>query len=188
MSPISDTTVLSSLACDCDLIAHVSTQAPYALMMSLFSILCGTLPIGYRVWPNIISFIIGWVLIGVCVYVIGRRVVNATGSFSPFLELWLRFVKKGNSELEVLRVDTVKCFQEEEVVTAADKEEGSEEDNLVKTKDGSVGEEAPVFHDEEAPDVDEKDFESAVEAVPVDDPVSKSAPRDSMHSEASIEA
>ena len=31
MSPISDTTVLSAMACECTLLAHVKTQAPYSL-------------------------------------------------------------------------------------------------------------------------------------------------------------
>jgi len=46
-SPISDTTVLSARASDCDLIAHVRTQMPYALVVGAISIVCGTLPIGF---------------------------------------------------------------------------------------------------------------------------------------------
>jgi Na+/H+ antiporter NhaC len=45
-SPISDTTVLSALACECELLAHVVTQLPYAMIISLVSILVGTLPVG----------------------------------------------------------------------------------------------------------------------------------------------
>ena len=197
-SPISDTTVLSSLACDCDLLAHVSTQAPYALLTSLLAILCGTLPIGYGVWPNIVSFIIGWLLTGVCVYLICRRVVNANGSFSPVLELWLRFVKKGNSDLEILRIDTVKFYQDEQVGEQTfgsffswlpwRSSNGSPEDDLGKTKDVSEGEEA-LDYDEETPGkakevVDE--MEAAEEAVPVDD--STVNIHDSMVSEHSVEA
>lgn len=162
MSPISDTTVLSSLACDCDLLAHVTTQVPYALLMSLFAIICGTLPIGFRVWPNIVGYILGWIITGAFVYLVGRRVVNANGSFSPMIELWLRFVKKGDSELEVLRVDTVKFFQDQEVGTVAAKDD--EEDDLIKTKDVTSGEEGPDDSpDEEAP----TKFDVA---VPLEDP------------------
>ena len=42
-SPISDTTILSSLASDCNHIDHVRTQMPYALLVGGFSILCGGL-------------------------------------------------------------------------------------------------------------------------------------------------
>lgn len=39
-SPISDTTILSSLASDCNHIDHVRTQLPYALTVGLVSIIC----------------------------------------------------------------------------------------------------------------------------------------------------
>ncbi|MEC8556976.1 MAG: Na+/H+ antiporter NhaC family protein [Planctomycetota bacterium] len=48
-SPISDTTILSSRSSDCDHIAHVRTQMPYALTIGTVAILCGTLPAGYGV-------------------------------------------------------------------------------------------------------------------------------------------
>ena len=63
MSPISDTTVLSSLATDCNLLAHVATQAPYVLVVSLLAILLGTVPIGYDAWPNIVGKICSWLLL-----------------------------------------------------------------------------------------------------------------------------
>lgn len=53
-SPISDTTVLSSLGSQCDLLAHVTTQLPYALLAMTASAVCGYLPIlwfGPTVWP-----------------------------------------------------------------------------------------------------------------------------------------
>ena len=42
-SPISDTTILSSLASDCNHIDHVRTQMPYALTVGAVAITCGTL-------------------------------------------------------------------------------------------------------------------------------------------------
>lgn len=42
-SPISDTTILSSLASDCHHIDHVRTQLPYALTVGAVAITCGTL-------------------------------------------------------------------------------------------------------------------------------------------------
>ena len=42
-SPISDTTILSSLASDCNHIDHVRTQLPYALTVGFVSIIIGTL-------------------------------------------------------------------------------------------------------------------------------------------------
>ncbi|MBB4080696.1 Na+/H+ antiporter NhaC [Lewinella aquimaris] len=42
-SPISDTTILSSLASDCNHIDHVRTQLPYALTVGTVALLCGFL-------------------------------------------------------------------------------------------------------------------------------------------------
>ncbi|MDX1478607.1 MAG: Na+/H+ antiporter NhaC family protein, partial [Saprospiraceae bacterium] len=41
-SPISDTTILSSLASDCNHIDHVRTQLPYALTVGIVSLIAGT--------------------------------------------------------------------------------------------------------------------------------------------------
>ena len=46
-SPISDTTILSSLASDCDHIEHVRTQMPYALIVGAVAVLVCLLPVGY---------------------------------------------------------------------------------------------------------------------------------------------
>lgn len=46
-SPISDTTVLSSLATGCDHMDHVRTQIPYALLGGIVAIFIGVLPAGF---------------------------------------------------------------------------------------------------------------------------------------------
>jgi Na+/H+ antiporter NhaC len=46
-SPISDTTVLSSLATGCDHMDHVRTQIPYALLGGTAALLIGVLPAGF---------------------------------------------------------------------------------------------------------------------------------------------
>lgn len=45
-SPISDTTILSSMGARCGLMEHVNTQLPYALWVAVLSILFGFLPVG----------------------------------------------------------------------------------------------------------------------------------------------
>jgi len=57
-SPISDTTVLSSIASGCDHIEHVRTQMPYALLVGAVAIGIGTIPGGYGM-PPWISLIVG---------------------------------------------------------------------------------------------------------------------------------
>ena len=46
-SPISDTTILSSMASGCDHIDHVRTQLPYTLLVGGVGLLLGTVPTGY---------------------------------------------------------------------------------------------------------------------------------------------
>jgi Na+/H+ antiporter NhaC len=50
-SPISDTTIMSSMASGADHIDHVRTQLPYALLVASVSILFGYLPAGFGVSP-----------------------------------------------------------------------------------------------------------------------------------------
>ena len=37
-SPISDTTIISSMATDCEVIEHVKTQLPYALISAIIAL------------------------------------------------------------------------------------------------------------------------------------------------------
>ncbi len=71
-SPISDTTVLSSIASGCNHIEHVRTQLPYALLVGVASLLIGTIPGGYGL-PPWISILAGiGILFGILKY-FGRR-------------------------------------------------------------------------------------------------------------------
>ncbi len=65
-SPISDTTIMSSMASGSDHIDHVRTQLPYALFIGLLAILCGYLPAGFG-WPPLVSGLCG---IGIILLVI----------------------------------------------------------------------------------------------------------------------
>ncbi|UKN02941.1 hypothetical protein K6119_05360 [Paracrocinitomix mangrovi] len=57
-SPISDTTILSSLASGCNHIDHVRTQIPYALTVGGVSVVLGTLSTALGM-PPILAFILG---------------------------------------------------------------------------------------------------------------------------------
>jgi Na+/H+ antiporter NhaC len=72
-SPISDTTILSSLATNCNHIDHVRTQLPYALTVGGIALACGTVPTGFGL-PSWASFLLG---IGACyavIQLIGKKV------------------------------------------------------------------------------------------------------------------
>lgn len=56
-SPISDTTILSSMATSCDHMDHVRTQLPYALFIGGISLLCAELPVAagwYGPWAGLL--------------------------------------------------------------------------------------------------------------------------------------
>lgn len=77
-SPISDTTILSSLASDCNHIDHVRTQMPYALTVGLFSILCGGLStyLGGGWGISIALVVVSVVLLYLIVLRFGKRHVS----------------------------------------------------------------------------------------------------------------
>lgn len=56
-SPISDTTILSSMASGCDHIEHVRTQMPYAILVGLVSLGAGSIPVAYGLpwWAGLLA-------------------------------------------------------------------------------------------------------------------------------------
>lgn len=73
-SPISDTTILSSMASGCDHVDHVRTQLPYALLAAAVAVFAGYLPealLGVTPW---ILLVAGVLAIGLWVRVVGRPV------------------------------------------------------------------------------------------------------------------
>lgn len=72
-SPISDTTILSSLATNCNHIEHVRTQLPYALTVGFIAILVGTLPAAYGISPWIL-FPIGIIIMYIVIRIFGKKV------------------------------------------------------------------------------------------------------------------
>ena len=71
-SPISDTTILSSMACGCDHIDHVRTQLPYAVAVGLVAIVLGTLPTGFG-FPWWVSMLLGIAVLGLFLRFYGKK-------------------------------------------------------------------------------------------------------------------
>jgi Na+/H+ antiporter NhaC len=71
-SPISDTTILSSLASSCNHIEHVRTQLPYALTVGSVSILAGLIPAAYGV-SSWILIPVGFLLLYLIVKYVGKK-------------------------------------------------------------------------------------------------------------------
>ena len=71
-SPISDTTVLSSMASGCDHIEHVRTQMPYAVLVGSVGLLLGTIPGGVG-FPPLLSLLLGCALLLAILRYYGNR-------------------------------------------------------------------------------------------------------------------
>lgn len=72
-SPISDTTILSSMSSACDHIDHVRTQLPYALLAAVVGMLVGDIPTAFGLSPAI-SLIVGFAVLAGIMYVFGTKV------------------------------------------------------------------------------------------------------------------
>ena len=72
-SPISDTTILSSMASACDHIDHVRTQLPYAMLAAVIGMLVGDIPTAYGMSPWI-SIVVGVGLMIAFLRIFGKQV------------------------------------------------------------------------------------------------------------------
>ena len=70
-SPISDTTIMSSMGAGADLMDHAKTQIPYAVTVAIVAGVVGFLPAALGVNP-IISLVAGAVILGVIVRFVGK--------------------------------------------------------------------------------------------------------------------
>ena len=73
-SPISDTTVLSSIAAASDHIDHVRTQAPYALSTMAIAIVAGYFPCAFLGSSPYLGWLYGLGLLALLMFVTGKRV------------------------------------------------------------------------------------------------------------------
>ncbi|WP_242620446.1 Na+/H+ antiporter NhaC family protein [Senegalia massiliensis] len=72
-SPISDTTILSSMGAACDHIDHVKTQLYYSITVGIITILFGYIPVGLGV-PVYVVLPLGLIVVISFVYLFGKKV------------------------------------------------------------------------------------------------------------------
>ena len=73
-SPISDTTILSSMASSCDHVDHVRTQLPYALTVGFVSLIFGDVATGFGLYPPWVGLLIGLAVLVGWLRFVGRAV------------------------------------------------------------------------------------------------------------------
>jgi Na+/H+ antiporter NhaC len=71
-SPISDTTVMSSMASACDHVDHVRTQLPYAVVVAVVAMATGYVPAAFGL-PTPLCLLLGTAVLGGGLYWTGRR-------------------------------------------------------------------------------------------------------------------
>jgi len=76
-SPISDTTVLSSISSASDHVDHVRTQAPYALLTMGVAMAFGYLPVARGWWPAWVGLALALAFLGAWMALVGRRAEQA---------------------------------------------------------------------------------------------------------------
>lgn len=74
-SPISDTTIMSSMASSCDHIDHVKTQIPYAFIAAITALVFGILPVSYG-FPYILALLTSAGLIAAVLWFFGKEVTG----------------------------------------------------------------------------------------------------------------
>lgn len=71
-SPISDTTIMSSMASGADHVDHVRTQLPYALLVAVVAVILGYLPAGFGL-PSAVSLVLGAALLVGLLLIVGKK-------------------------------------------------------------------------------------------------------------------
>ena len=74
-SPISDTTIMSSMTSAADHIDHVRTQLPYAFTVAIVACFVGYLPAGYG-FPAWLSILTGIAVLLILLFTIGKRITK----------------------------------------------------------------------------------------------------------------
>lgn len=132
---------MSALASECNLLAHVVTQSPYVTVVIIVSILCGTIPIGYGSYPNLVNFFLGFVVLVVFVYAVCVPVVSPSGRYDIITEGFQKMRKKPS--LEELREYTKSYYAGEissnskvgKEIDSSDENEGIEKDKNENSND-----------------------------------------------------
>lgn len=81
-SPISDTTVMSSMASACDHIDHVRTQLPYAIVVGLVAMIVGDIPTALG-FPPVLSILVGLGILYAILRFVGKSVDVPAANAEP---------------------------------------------------------------------------------------------------------
>ncbi|CAB9506255.1 Inherit from COG: Na H antiporter [Seminavis robusta] len=89
-APLSNTTLLSCVASDCHVLVHVITQIPYVIVVLMLSLLLGTGPVGYGIYPVGAGYFLGVVCLLFFVFFICYPILDPSGQWDIFTRLYIR--------------------------------------------------------------------------------------------------
>ena len=108
MSPFSDTTVLTALATDCNLYAHLSTQVPYVVCVCLLSVFMGTYPVGSSVYHTGVAYVLAAIFMILFAFLLCGNVIDRKGNFDTITELYMYC--RPHSNLHQLKADSSAAY------------------------------------------------------------------------------
>ncbi|PKP52438.1 MAG: sodium:proton antiporter [Bacteroidetes bacterium HGW-Bacteroidetes-1] len=73
VSPISDTTILSSISSGCNHIEHVRTQMPYALTVGFVAVVFGTIPASYGIFSSWLLMLFAIAVLYLFIRFVGKK-------------------------------------------------------------------------------------------------------------------
>lgn len=79
-SPISDTTIMSSMASSCDHVDHVRTQLPYALVVGGVAVVIGELGTAFGLYPASVALVLGVVIVVAIARFVGKPLPEVPGT------------------------------------------------------------------------------------------------------------
>ena len=155
-SPISDTTILSAMASECQILQHVKTQAPYAIVVAIWSILVGTIPSGRATFANWVSILLGFMMMVLHVVLFSEFTINKTGRYDILTEIYLRCVRDKDFLLK-LKADTVVAYATGQPVELEETQKIIDEEGgdtfSVKDQQSMVVDAAEKLDEKEFPDI-----------------------------------
>ena len=155
-SPISDTTILSAMASECQILQHVKTQAPYAIVVVIWSILVGTIPSGRATFANWVSILLGFMMMVLHVVLFSEFTINKTGRYDILTEIYLRCVRDKDFLLK-LKADTVVAYETGQPVELEETQKIIDEEGgdtfSVKDQQSMVVDAAEKLDEKEFPDI-----------------------------------
>ncbi|WP_445158047.1 Na+/H+ antiporter NhaC family protein [Halomonas sp. E14] len=81
-SPLAESTLLAAMASGCDLIEHVRTQLPYALLVGVIALVFGSVAVGHGL-PWWLGLGLGLLVLALCLRLLGKRAEDGSGASRP---------------------------------------------------------------------------------------------------------